>query len=42
MEVTVNWRSAWYELPFGDQALAIGAKRLREVGGFPDLPILEE
>ena len=42
MEATVNLRSRWYELPFGDQALAIGAKRLRELGGFPDFPILEE
>ncbi len=42
MEWTVNLRSRWYELPFGDQALATTAATLSAVGGFPDYPILEE
>jgi len=42
MEWTVNLRSRWYELPFGDQALAMRAQLLRECGGIPSVPILEE
>ena len=42
MEWTVNCRSRWFELPFGDQALAIRRTLLDEVGGFPPVPILEE
>lgn len=42
MEFTVNLRSKFYELPFGDQALAITRDVLDMVGGFPDFPILEE
>ena len=42
MEWTVNCRSSWYELPFGDQALALTARTLEEAGGYPDFPILEE
>jgi len=42
MEFTVNLRSKLYELPFGDQALAITRDILDMVGGFPDFPILEE
>eukprot|EP01052_Picozoa_sp_SAG31_P045765 SAG31_NODE_8492_length_1441_cov_1.952310_2_plen_259_part_00 len=42
MEWTVNLRSTWYELPFGDQALAITASLLDELGGVPRLPIMEE
>jgi len=42
MEWTVNLRSRWYELPFGDQALAMRADELTACGGFPNVPILEE
>jgi hypothetical protein len=42
MEHTVNLRSRWYELPFGDQALATTATTLRAVGGYPNTCILEE
>ena len=42
MEFTVNLRSTWYELPFGDQALALTARTLSAVGGYPDFCILEE
>jgi hypothetical protein len=40
MEATVNLRSTWYELPFGDQALAIAVPLLLELGGIPRLPIM--
>ena len=42
MEWTVNLRSAWFELPFGDQALALAAHTLEAVGGYPDYCMLEE
>eukprot|EP00928_Gymnodinium_smaydae_P039945 TRINITY_DN27178_c0_g1_i1.p1 TRINITY_DN27178_c0_g1~~TRINITY_DN27178_c0_g1_i1.p1 ORF type:complete len:347 (+),score=64.42 TRINITY_DN27178_c0_g1_i1:57-1043(+) len=42
MEATVNLRSRWYELPFGDQALATTRHTLELLGGYPDVPILEE
>ena len=31
-----------YELPFGDQALATRRDVLAALGGYPDVPILEE
>jgi len=42
MEFTVNLRSRCFELPFGDQGLAITRHVLEAAGGFPDFPILEE
>jgi len=42
MEFTVNLRSRYLELPFGDQGLAITRDVLKAAGGFPDFPILEE
>ena len=42
MEWTVHLRSTWYELPFGDQALATTARALELAGGYPAHPILEE
>ena len=42
MEWTVNLRSAWFDLPFGDQALALSSATLAAVGGYPDFPMLEE
>lgn len=42
MEWTVNRRSRWYELPFGDQALATTRATLDAIGGYPETCILEE
>lgn len=42
MEFTVNLRSRFLQLPFGDQALATTRSIIADVGGFPDYPILEE
>lgn len=42
MEFTVNLRSRFFELPFGDQALAVTKNNLQMIGGFPELPMLEE
>lgn len=42
MEWTVNVRSGLYQLPFGDQALAITRETLAVAGGLPELPMLED
>lgn len=37
-----NLRSRWLGLPYGDQALFVRAETFWEVGGFPDVPLLED
>ncbi|MBI4859848.1 MAG: TIGR04283 family arsenosugar biosynthesis glycosyltransferase [Candidatus Riflebacteria bacterium] len=37
-----NFRSRWLGMPYGDQAVFAKAEVFRAVGGFPDLPILED
>jgi hypothetical protein len=37
-----NWRSRFLQLPYGDQAIFIRSSLFREVGGFPDFPIMED
>ncbi|MBF2099322.1 MAG: TIGR04283 family arsenosugar biosynthesis glycosyltransferase [Gloeomargaritaceae cyanobacterium C42_A2020_066] len=38
----VNQRSRWLGLPYGDQALFLWRRRFEAVGGFPEVPILED
>lgn len=42
LECLVNWRSRVLEMPYGDQALFMKARIFAELGGFPDLPIMED
>ena len=43
MEATVHIRSALWQLPFGDQALALTRQRFLALGGFPaESPIMED
>lgn len=42
VEWGVNWRSRWLHLPYGDQALFLWSTVLREIGGFPEQPIMED
>jgi rSAM/selenodomain-associated transferase 2/rSAM/selenodomain-associated transferase 1 len=42
IERLANWRSKALQLPYGDQALFIRASLFREMGGFPDVPIMED
>lgn len=35
-------RSRYSELPYGDQALFLSREVFREVGGFPDMPLMED
>lgn len=42
VEHLANWRSRWLGLPYGDQGLFVRADLFREMGGFPELPIMED
>jgi rSAM/selenodomain-associated transferase 2/rSAM/selenodomain-associated transferase 1 len=42
VEFTTNLRSRWRQMPFGDQALFLRRAQFEELGGFADLPILED
>ena len=37
-----NMRSRWVGLPYGDQGLLIKARLLKEIGGVPDIPLMED
>lgn len=42
MEQVANWRSRYLKKPYGDQALFIPLTKFRQVGGFPEQPIMED
>lgn len=42
VEWGVKVRSHLFQMPYGDQALFIRASIFKELGGFPDLPIMED
>ena len=42
VEILVKMRSHWFSLPYGDQAIFLTKKVFTEIGGFPDLPIMED
>lgn len=42
VEKLVNWRSYVLSLPYGDQAIFIRAETFWNLGGFPNLPIMED
>jgi rSAM/selenodomain-associated transferase 2 len=42
MERLVNARSRRLQFPYGDQAIFLRASLFREIGGFPDMPIMED
>lgn len=42
LELGVNWRAAWFGLPYGDQALFMTAARFQRLGGFKELALLED
>jgi rSAM/selenodomain-associated transferase 2 len=37
-----NFRSRFLQMPYGDQALFLPAARFRALGGFPDMPLMED
>ena len=42
LQWTVNLRSRWLQMPYGDQALFLRRSLFEELGGFNDWPILED
>lgn len=42
IERLVNWRSRHWQMPYGDQAIFLRAKTFQQIGGFKDLPIMED
>jgi rSAM/selenodomain-associated transferase 2 len=42
VERMVKWRSIWFSLAYGDQGIFLKASTFRDMGGFPDLPIMED
>ncbi len=37
-----NFRSRWMGLPYGDQGLLISQRLYKRIGGFPDIPLMED
>jgi rSAM/selenodomain-associated transferase 2 len=42
VEWGVRWRSRLLQLPYGDQAIFLKARVFHGIGGFPELPIMED
>ncbi|MBD2446243.1 TIGR04283 family arsenosugar biosynthesis glycosyltransferase [Nostoc sp. FACHB-152] len=42
VEWGVKWRSRLFQMPYGDQAIFLTKKVFQEIGGFPELPIMED
>ena len=42
IERMVNWRSHFLSMPYGDQAIFLKTSVFTELGGFPNLPIMED
>ena len=42
IEWGVNVRSRYFQLPYGDQAIFLKTETFHEIGGFPNLPIMED
>ncbi|MBD2090153.1 TIGR04283 family arsenosugar biosynthesis glycosyltransferase [Microcoleus sp. FACHB-1515] len=42
VEWGANWRSRFLQFPYGDQALFLRRDTFWQIGGFPDLPMMED
>lgn len=42
IEFGINWRSRWLQMPYGDQAIFLNPQIFYALGGFPDIPIMED
>jgi rSAM/selenodomain-associated transferase 2 len=42
IERVANWRSRFFQMPYGDQALFVRRDLFNKIGGFPDFPIMED
>ncbi len=37
-----NFRARWFDLPYGDQGLLISRHLYKRIGGFPEIPLMED
>jgi rSAM/selenodomain-associated transferase 2/rSAM/selenodomain-associated transferase 1 len=42
IEIGVKWRSRWFSLPYGDQGIFLRSEGFQRIGGFAQLPIMED
>lgn len=42
IEIGVKWRSRWLSLPYGDQGIFLRSEVFAQIGGFAQLPIMED
>jgi rSAM/selenodomain-associated transferase 2 len=42
IERMANWRAEKFHLPYGDQALFVSAAKFKELGGYKEIPLLED
>jgi len=42
IEKLANFRSRFFQIPYGDQAIFLRANLFRSIGGFPEIPIMED
>ncbi|MGW8223024.1 MAG: TIGR04283 family arsenosugar biosynthesis glycosyltransferase [Syntrophobacteria bacterium] len=42
IEKLANFRSRFFQMPYGDQAIFLKASLFRSIGGFPEIPIMED
>ncbi|CAB1059400.1 Glycosyltransferase (EC [Olavius sp. associated proteobacterium Delta 1] len=42
IERFANWRSGFFQMPYGDQALFVSRNLFHEIGGYPGYPIMED
>ena len=42
IETMVNWRSRYLQMPYGDQAIFLNKNVFEHLGGFSNLPIMED
>jgi uncharacterized protein len=42
VQLVTNWRSRYLQVPYGDQGIFLRAALFGKLGGFPDLPIMED
>lgn len=42
IERLANWRSVQLQMPYGDQAIFLSAEEFLAIGGFSDIPIMED
>jgi rSAM/selenodomain-associated transferase 2 len=42
IEVGINWRSLYCHMPYGDQGIFLRKQTFEEIGGFPEMPLMED